>query len=72
MGIMVWLVMRWLGHAPESFWAGGQLGWLVVPMLVGAAGNVINDYFDIREDRINKPTKNHIGRTVKREPLAIY
>jgi len=66
MGIMVWLVMRWLGHAPESFWTGGQLGWLLVPMLVGAAGNVINDYIDIREDRINKPAKTHIGRTVKR------
>ncbi|MCB9178518.1 MAG: geranylgeranylglycerol-phosphate geranylgeranyltransferase [Flavobacteriales bacterium] len=35
-------------------------------MLVAAGGNVINDYFDTRIDRINKPGKVIVGRTVKR------
>ncbi len=35
-------------------------------VLIGAAGNIINDYFDTRIDRINKPGEVIIGRTVKR------
>lgn len=31
-----------------------------------AAGNLINDYFDIREDAINKPKKALVGRLFKR------
>lgn len=40
---------------------------LVLMMVVlGAAGNIINDYFDVRVDRINKPDRVLIDRTVKR------
>ncbi len=35
-------------------------------VLIAAAGNVINDYFDTRIDRINKPDDVIVGRTVKR------
>lgn len=35
-------------------------------VLVAAGGNVINDYFDTRIDRINKPGDVIVGRTVKR------
>lgn len=35
-------------------------------ILIGAAGNIINDYFDVRADRLNKPTKLIIGKHVKR------
>ncbi len=35
-------------------------------LLVAAAGNVINDYFDQRTDRINKPTDALVGVVVKR------
>ncbi|MBX2980220.1 MAG: geranylgeranylglycerol-phosphate geranylgeranyltransferase [Flavobacteriales bacterium] len=35
-------------------------------MLVAAGGNVINDYFDTRIDRINKPGDVIVGRSVKR------
>ena len=35
-------------------------------VLIAAAGNVINDYFDTRIDRINKPGEVIVGRTVKR------
>ena len=35
-------------------------------VLIAAGGNVINDYFDTRIDRINKPESLIVGRTVKR------
>ena len=35
-------------------------------VLLGAAGNIINDYFDMRTDRINRPDKIILGRYVKR------
>jgi len=35
-------------------------------VLIAAAGNVINDYFDTRIDRINKPGAVIVGRRVKR------
>ena len=35
-------------------------------ILLAAAGNIINDYFDLRADRINKPEKVIVGRHVKR------
>ncbi|GAB5418673.1 MAG: geranylgeranylglycerol-phosphate geranylgeranyltransferase [Crocinitomicaceae bacterium] len=34
--------------------------------LIGAAGNIINDYFDVRADRINRPERLIIGKFVKR------
>lgn len=34
--------------------------------LITAAGYLINDYFDIKADRINKPHKQIIGKTIKR------
>ncbi|HQV51858.1 MAG: geranylgeranylglycerol-phosphate geranylgeranyltransferase [Flavobacteriales bacterium] len=42
--------------------------WLLVfsTVLIAAAGNIINDYFDTRIDRINKPDEVIVGRTVKR------
>lgn len=41
--------------------------WAVLSMVAAAgAGNVINDYFDLREDRINKPERTLVGRVVKR------
>lgn len=35
-------------------------------VLIAAGGNVINDYFDTRIDRINKPGDVIVGRSVKR------
>ena len=42
--------------------------WLLVlsTVLNAAGGNVINDYFDTRIDRVNKPNELIVGRTVKR------
>ena len=71
MGGMVWIVMRWLGSDLTALLHVGQSGWSVVPMLGGAAGNLINDYFDVREDRINKPNRALVGRLVKRRVVVV-
>lgn len=44
------------------------LFWLLVAstVLIAAGGNVINDYFDTRIDRVNKPEQLIVGRSVKR------
>lgn len=39
---------------------------VISTVLIAAAGNVINDYFDTRIDRVNKPDAVIVGRTVKR------
>ena len=57
MGVMVVVIQRWLGISLSAMWKLEHVGWVVIPMLVGAAGNLINDYFDVREDRINKPER---------------
>jgi len=35
-------------------------------LLIAAAGNIINDYFDIRADRVNKPNRLIISKFIKR------
>ncbi|MCC6839850.1 MAG: geranylgeranylglycerol-phosphate geranylgeranyltransferase [Flavobacteriales bacterium] len=42
--------------------------WLLVlsTVLIAAGGNVINDYFDTRIDRVNRPGQVIVGRSVKR------
>ena len=44
-----------------------DFGLLVVStVLIAAAGNIINDYFDVKADRINKPEKLIITKHIKR------
>lgn len=40
---------------------------VIATCLIAAAGNIINDYFDIRIDSINKPNENIIGTKIKRQ-----
>ena len=39
---------------------------VVIMILLAGAGNMINDYFDLKVDRVNKPDRIIVGRTVKR------
>ena len=39
---------------------------VVFTLLIAGAGNAINDYFDVRSDRINKPEKIVLEKTIKR------
>ena len=71
MGAMVAITQRWMGFPLEELYHVGAFGWIAVPMLVGAAGNLINDFFDLKEDRINKPHRVRVGRTVKRRVVIV-
>lgn len=35
-------------------------------ILIAAAGYIINDYFDVRIDEVNRPATNVVGKTIKR------
>jgi len=39
---------------------------ILTTVLLAASGNVINDYFDLRTDRINRPENVIVGKKVKR------
>ncbi len=53
-------------HLEHAF--SGTLFWSLVisTVLIAAGGNVINDYFDTRIDRVNKPEQLIVGRSVGR------
>jgi len=47
--------------------ANFEFGMLILAtVLIAGAGNIINDYFDLRTDRINKPHRLIVGRHIKR------
>ncbi len=39
---------------------------VISTVMIAAGGNIINDYFDVRADRVNKPEKVIIGKYVKK------
>jgi len=55
-----------------SLFIGYSISWMDFVLLVfstvliAAAGNIINDYFDVKADRINKPEKLIITKHIKR------
>lgn len=44
---------------------------VISTVMIAAAGNIINDYFDVRADRINKPDKVIIGTFVRRRVAIV-
>jgi len=44
---------------------------VLAAMLITAAGNIINDYFDQKVDKINKPDRVFVGKTISRR-VAIF
>ena len=45
---------------------------VLATMLITAAGYAINDYFDLRTDRINKPGKIILGRKISRRKAILF
>ena len=76
-GVLVWVMEKWvatplLEHAAFGEQMPGYLLWLLMAgtMLVAAGGYVVNDYFDIKIDRINRPDEVIITRTISKETAA--
>lgn len=44
---------------------------VISTVMIAAAGNIINDYFDVRADRINKPHRLIIGKHIKRRVAIV-
>lgn len=44
---------------------------IVSTMIIAAAGNMINDYFDVKADRINKPDKLVISKYIKKKRVIV-
>ena len=60
------------GVDPEYGLFSATYTWLVAStVMIAAAGNIINDYFDVRADRINKPDRLIIGKHVKRRVAIV-
>ncbi|HWJ26766.1 MAG TPA: geranylgeranylglycerol-phosphate geranylgeranyltransferase, partial [Flavisolibacter sp.] len=58
-----------LFHTTPSY----RLIWLVVAsVLIAAGGYIINDYFDLNIDRVNKPGKNVLERIIYRRWAIIW
>jgi len=47
-------------------WSGSFLMLVFSTVLIAAAGNIINDYFDVKADRVNRPETVVIGKHIKR------
>lgn len=45
---------------------------VLATVLIAAGGNAINDYFDMRIDRINKPDKMILGKHIKRRVAILF
>ena len=58
--------------APENFTQWMQfIGMIVTIVLITAGGNFINDYFDVRVDRINKPNDVYVETQIKRRQVIL-
>ena len=74
---LIWLMEKWVAvPVLDKAAFGEQLPWYVLllicaaTVLIAAGGYVINDYFDVKIDRINRPDELIVTRTVSK-PAAM-
>lgn len=74
---LIWLMEKWVAVPILNKLAfGEQLPWYVLllilsaTVLIAAGGYVINDYFDVKIDRINRPDEVIVTRTITK-PAAM-
>lgn len=79
LAILMWVLEKWL-VVPLLYSVGGlpevlpePILWLLIlsVVLIAAGGYVINDYFDIKIDRINRPDRVIVGETMSK-PAAMH
>ena len=71
---LVWLMEKWVAvPVLDAAAFGEQLPWYTLTLLtlatvlIAAGGYVINDYFDVKIDRINRPDELVVTRTVTKQ-----
>ena len=74
---LIWLMEKWVAvPILDSVAFGEQLPWYILllimlaTMLIAGGGYVINDYFDVKIDRINRPDEVVVTRSVTK-PAAM-
>lgn len=74
---LIWLMEKWVAvPILDKVAFGEQMPWYVLlllmsaTVLIAAGGYVINDYFDVKIDRINRPDELIVTRTVSK-PTAM-
>ena len=77
LGALVWLMEKWVAvPVLDQAAFGEQLPWYVLLLigeaivLIAAGGYVVNDYFDVKIDRINRPDEVVVTRSVSK-PAAM-
>ena len=72
-GISMTLIrMAWIKPGVSGLIETGFVIPLIIMMLLAASGNVINDYFDVQEDAINKPKRAFVGRIISRRKTLFF
>ncbi len=73
LGVLVWLMEKWVAvPILDKARFGEQLPWYVLVLmgtaivLIAAGGYVINDYFDVKIDRINRPDEVIVTRSISK------
>ena len=77
LGALVWVMEKWVAVPILNKAAfGEQVPWYILllvilaTVLIAAGGYVINDYFDVKIDRINRPDELIVTRTISK-PAAM-
>ena len=77
LGGLIWVMEKWVATPVlREVGFGEQLPWYLIlllmcaTMLIGAGGYVINDYFDVKIDRINRPDEVIVTRSISK-PAAM-
>lgn len=61
-GIQLLVYYKLLNHSLSTLFLPDAIGLIMITMLLGASGYVINDYYDAPIDEINKPEKQIAGK----------
>ena len=65
----IFVALFFLNIHPEQYF---HLGLLVIStMLIAASGYIINDYYDVKIDYLNKPKKVVVGKIIKRRVVMV-
>ena len=73
---LVWVMEKWVAVPVLNKVFGEQLPWYMLLLImlavvfIAAGGYIINDYFDVKIDRINRPDEVVVTRTISK-PAAI-